>query len=66
VLAILDANPDLQRAAVTDTEGDQDCVVVTIGVRGQATGEVLIPRGKYDGVALLALLERFSNALTLH
>jgi hypothetical protein len=63
---MLEANPDLQRAVVTECDADPDGVVATIGIRGQATGEVLISRDRYDGVALLALLERVSNASTLH
>ena len=48
VLAMLEENPDKQRAVYTDTESDQNNVILTIAVRYLSTCEMLIPRAKYD------------------
>ncbi len=61
IVAIFDSNPRITRAVVTDTQSEPGAVVVTVGLRGGAIGEIVIPAGRYDGLALLALLERYAS-----
>jgi len=56
-LTMLELNPGLHHAVVTDTTSDPDAAVVAVAVRGVGIGEILVPRGKYDGLAVLAMLE---------
>lgn len=58
VLAILAANPNTQRAFITDPKTDTDNVIVTIAIRGQYTFEMIIPREKYDAFLLMELIEK--------
>ena len=57
VLAMLQADPTLNRAYSVDSACDPDRVIVTIAVRGFATYEIAIPRAKYDPWQFLALYE---------
>ena len=54
VLKILADNPKAERAVLTEDDA-ADPVVVTVAVRGKGTLEVLIPKAKYDGFALMEL-----------
>lgn len=56
VLAILSENPETKRAIITDLDSDPDNVILTIAIRDVATSEMLIPKYKYDGLALLEML----------
>lgn len=58
VLAMLVERPELTRAIHTDTEADPVNVILTIAVRGVATGELLIPKARYQPWQLLALVDR--------
>ena len=58
VLAILEANPDTQRAFVTDTEAVPDNVILTMAIRNQYTFEMTIPKDRYDGFLVLEILNR--------
>ncbi|MEQ1813396.1 MAG: hypothetical protein ABL860_02955 [Candidatus Nitrotoga sp.] len=60
VIAMLDAAPDLPRAIDVDDSSDPHNVIVCVAVRypSKATGEMLIPRAKYDPWTLLELLMR--------
>jgi TubC N-terminal docking domain len=57
VLAMLDNNPGIKRAILTDTEADPESVIVTIGLRDQATAELAIPKARYDPFLILRLVE---------
>lgn len=61
VLSMLNQNPQIKRAIITDTEADPENVIVTIGLRGEATGELAIPKAKYDPFLLLKLIEAQSQ-----
>jgi hypothetical protein len=61
IVAIFDSNPRSTRAVVTDTQSEPGAVIVTIGLRGDAIGEIVIPACRYDGLALLALIERYAT-----
>ena len=63
VLAMLDENPDTQRAIYTDTDSDPSNVILTIAVRHLATYEMLIPKAKYDPFRLLALIEQHGGSI---
>ncbi len=63
VLAMLEANPNKQRAVYADTESDQDNVILTIAVRHLAIYEMLIPKEKYDPFRLLALIEQHGGSI---
>ena len=58
VLASLAANPNTQRAFITDTKTDTDNVIVTIAIRDQYTFEMTIAREKYDAFLLMELIEK--------
>jgi hypothetical protein len=59
-------DPTLLRAVVTDTDSNPDAAIVVVAVRGVGVGEILVPRDKYDGISLLAMIERMSSNSTLH
>jgi hypothetical protein len=45
-------------AFVTDDQADPDAVIVALAIRNKATCELRFPRDKYDGFAILQLLEQ--------
>lgn len=58
VLKMLEDDPKIQRAFVTDTEADPQHVILTIAVRGVASFELLIPKDRYDGFMLLEIIQK--------
>jgi hypothetical protein len=60
VVEILAANPGFKYAIVTDSDADPGAVVVHVGIRDLGSGEIVIAKAAYDGVAFLALLEPVS------
>jgi len=58
-LAILDEQPE-QRVAVVAEPGDP--AHVTVAIRGVAVGELTIPAERFDGFALLALMQQYGHA----
>lgn len=58
VLSLLAENPEQQRAYLTDAETDRNNVILTVAIRGEATGEILIPKITYDPFQLIAMIER--------
>jgi hypothetical protein len=58
-LAILADHPD-QRLAVVAEPGDP--AHITIAVRGAAVGDLEVAAERYDGIALLALMQQYGNA----
>jgi hypothetical protein len=50
--------PGITYAITTDTEAEPDCVIVALAIGGKATCELRIPKVRYDGMALLELIER--------
>lgn len=57
VLALLDENPSIKRAVLTDTDSDPDNVILTIAVRHIATCEMLLPKADYEPWQLLTLTQ---------
>jgi hypothetical protein len=62
VEAFLDANPNVRRAIFTDSAADADSVIVTVGLRGKATSEVLIPRANYDPLKLMQVMDEYAES----
>lgn len=60
VLKMLEENPGIRRAFLTDSESDPDHVVLTLAIRNVGTCELLIPRDKFDGFAVLEVIEKAS------
>ncbi len=58
VSEMLAENPTRQRVYITDTTSDPDNVILTIGIRGVATCEMLIPITKYDPFILLTTIDK--------
>ncbi len=63
VLAMLAERPGIRYAVLTDSQADQEAVLLTLAIRGVGTCELAIPRAKYDGVLLLDLIERHSGTV---
>jgi len=61
VLRLLEANPSLRLALITNIAAEPEVVIVTIGIRGAATGEIRIPQARYDPQILLKLMEAHSG-----
>ncbi len=57
VWAMLEENPDLKRAFITDTTTDPDNVIVTIAVRNGYIYEMTIDHQKYDPFLILTMLD---------
>lgn len=64
VLDMLAQRPDTRYAVVTDSEAEQDAVILALAIRGAGTCELRIPKAKYDGTLLLDLIER--HGTTVH
>ncbi len=65
-LAMLESDPDLTRAVVTDTTSMPDTVILAVAVRGVGVGEIWISQDSYDGLAVLLMLERLTTNVTTH
>jgi hypothetical protein len=52
------------RIAVVAEAGDP--AIIGIAIRGVAYGELEVSATRYDGLALLAMLERYGAPLTIH
>ena len=65
-VAMLEADPALTRAVVTDSASLPDTVILAVAIRGLAVGEILIPKDRYDGLAVLVMLERLATGVTTH
>ena len=63
VQTLLDENPEKKYVVVVMNDPDDDPVPVAIGIRGQATFEVLIPRSKYDPFMLLDLVAKHGGTM---
>jgi hypothetical protein len=59
ILEMLAADPE-KKYAVLVQDADSDPVRVTVGIRGLATFNLEIPRARYDGIALLEVIEQYS------
>jgi hypothetical protein len=62
VLAMLEGNPEITHAFVSDEEAEANYVILTVGIRDIGTCDLRIPREKYDGLAVLKLIEEHTGA----
>src|SRR5215218_3401136 len=62
MLAMLAHESGLQYAMTSDDEIEPSAVILTLGVRDKATCELRIPKDKYDGLALLPVIEALTSA----
>lgn len=60
IMQMLAAEPE-KKYAVLVQDASSDPVRVTVGIRGLATFDLEIPRARYDGIALLEVIEQFST-----
>jgi len=65
-MKMLELDPTLHRAVVTDSVTDPDVAVVAVAVRGVGVGEILVPKDRFDGLAVLAMLERYAGNPAIH
>ena len=63
VSAMLQEHPGARYAVLVDDDADPEAAIVTLAIRDLATCELRIPRGKWDGVLFLELLERYAGTL---
>jgi hypothetical protein len=57
VLAMLVKEPNIQYAITSNDESESDAMIVTLAIRGKGTCELRIPKDRYDGLALLQLVD---------
>lgn len=60
VLQMLEDNPAIKRAFVTDCEADPDHVILALAIRHVGSCEMTIPRPKYDAFAVLEVIKKSS------
>jgi len=60
-IAILAGDPGIRYAVVTDIAADPEAVILTLGIRDLATGELLIPRASYDPFRLMQLMDEYAG-----
>lgn len=58
LLKLLVAVPDAAYMTFTDSHSDPDSVILSLAIRGKATGEILIPRDRFDEFDLLDMVGR--------
>jgi hypothetical protein len=58
---MLARDPKTTFAIASDTEADSDAVILAVAIRDKAACELEIPKDKYDGMALLELIERHTG-----
>lgn len=56
VLQMLEDQPEIQRAFVTDTESDPHNVILMMAIRGLCSFEMHIPKSKYDPFIVLGVI----------
>ena len=61
MVAKLADNPGLIYAMQTHDEVEPDAVILTLAIRGKGACELRIPKSRYDGFALLELIEKHTT-----
>ena len=62
VLAMLARDPTITRVIITDDQADGDFVIGTFGLRDVGTCELRFPRARYEGLAVLELIDIHNRA----
>ena len=65
VLAQLESDPGLRYAMETHSDIEPNAVLLTLAIRGKGACELRIPKSRYDGIALLELIEKHTTRETL-
>ena len=63
VIGKLQADPGLRY--VMDTHIEPEAVILSLAIKGEAACELRIPNSRYDGIALLELIEKHTTRETL-
>ncbi|HEX2239335.1 MAG TPA: hypothetical protein VHJ19_13640 [Gammaproteobacteria bacterium] len=58
VLSMLANEPGITYALTSDTEVEADAVIITLTMRDKAICELKIPKDRYDGLAMLQMIEK--------
>ena len=61
VIAMLAGNPGIRYAVATDNTAEAEAVILALGIRGLATGELLIPRANYDPLKLMQQMDEYAK-----
>jgi len=61
----LEGDPGLRYVMETHDEVEPDAVILTLAIRGKAACELRIPKSRYDGFALMELIEKHTTQGTL-
>lgn len=64
VSQMLNNDLSIKRAVITDVESDAENVIMTIAIRDVAMFEVFILKSKFDGLAILQILEKLNYETT--
>ena len=65
MLAQLESDPGLRYAMETHSDIEPNAVLLTLAIRGKGACELRIPKSRYDGIALLELIEKHTTRETL-
>ena len=65
VAAQLESDPGLRVCVETHDNAEPEAVILTLAIRGKGACELRIPKSRYDGIALLELIESHTIRQTL-
>lgn len=65
VAAQLESDHGLRYAMETHDNAEPEAVILTLAIRGKGACELRIPKSRYDGIALLELIEKHTKQETL-
>lgn len=65
VAAQLESDHGLRYAMETHDNAEPEAVILTLAIRGKGACELRIPKSRYDGIALLELIEKHTTQETL-
>jgi hypothetical protein len=63
---MLAADPGITYAITSDTEIEPDAMIVTLAIRDKGACELRIPEDRYDGLALLQVIEEHTAPTAKH
>ena len=61
IISNLGGDSELRYSLETHTDIEPDAVILTLAIRGKAACELRIPKSRYDGIALLELIEKHTT-----
>ena len=61
IISNLEGDSELRYSLETHTDIEPDAVILTLAIRGKAACELRIPKSRYDGIALLELIEKHTT-----